>query len=75
MVIVRTLSVEGNIVRILCLPCGKEEEAFELTIDIENCEIFDHDKYDTYAHHAAYKMFEIYNETGTIPDSCMSAWC
>ena len=37
MVEARTLSIDGNIVKILCIPSGNENEAFELTIDIETC--------------------------------------
>ena len=75
MVEARTLSIDGNIVKILCIPSGNENEAFELTIDIENNIILDNIKNNQHAVHAAYKMFEIYNNTGAIPDSCVSAWC
>lgn len=75
MVEVRTLSINGNIVKILCIPSGNESEAFELTIDIENNIILDNIKNNPHVVHAAYKMFEIYNNTGIIPDSCISAWC
>lgn len=49
MVETRTLSIDGNIVKILCIPSGNESEAFELTIDIENNIILDDIKNNQHA--------------------------
>jgi hypothetical protein len=67
-----------------CLPEGIEEEqsplnegcSFYLELDLNKEEILSNSlkEMDSYASHAERKIYEIYKETGKIPESAVSMW-
>lgn len=79
MVGIKLISFENKIAEIKCFPEGKaNNNTFRLSLDIENQKIIRNslnEKGNAYAIHAAWKMFDIYESTGSLPDTAMSIWC
>ena len=76
MVDIKLLWFTNGKVCIKCVPDGIEEDTFELCLDVEKREIVSSTnlKYSNFATHAAWKVYETYEKTGTIPEKMFAAW-
>ena len=77
MVEIKLISFDNGIAVIDCYPEGKQEQVFQLKIDVKNKKVLHNPlkfKGSAYAIHAAWKMYDIYDETGTLPQSAVSIW-
>lgn len=78
MVKIELISFENNIATIICFPEGEENNKFFLKLDMEHQVIIENSlnkKGNSYAVHAAWKMYDIYKETGILPSSATTIWC
>lgn len=58
-----------------CLPELDENQAFDLEVDFENKKInFCSIKQNVYVAHAAWKVYDIFEETGKIPEKATAIW-
>ena len=66
-------SFKDGIADLHCLPNGKEENSFDIRLDVINKKLISSTKEkDNYMIHAIYKIYEIYDETNTIPKMAIS---
>jgi hypothetical protein len=78
MVKINLLSLKQNIATILCFPEGRKENQFTMVIDVQNQAIINNSlnkKGNAYAIHAAWKMYDEFLKTGTLPESATAIWC
>lgn len=77
MVEIRLINVDRNIAYFHCLPEFKENEAFDLEIDLEKEEIRSCSasaKLNVYVAHAVWKIYDLFEITGNIPERTSSVW-
>lgn len=75
MVEIRLINVDRNIAYFHCLPEFKENEAFDLEIDLEKEEIRSCSaKLNVYVAHAVWKIYDLFETTGNIPERTFSVW-
>ena len=76
MVDIKLLSLNKALALIECFPEGKEEDAFQLLLDLETRKIIKNslNEYNNYALHASHKIFDLYATTGSVPQTTTSIW-
>lgn len=75
MVEIRLINVDRNIAYFHCLPEFKENEAFDLEIDLEKEEIRScSTEPNVYVSHAVWKIYDLFETTGNIPKRTSSVW-
>lgn len=75
MVEIRLINVDRNIAYFHCLPEFKENEAFDLEIDLEKEEIKScSTEPNVYVAHAVWKIYDLFETTGAIPERTSSVW-
>lgn len=78
MVEIKLISFLNDIAKLECYPNGDKARVFILTVNVIDKRIIDcsiDTQYNSYVSHAAWKIFNEYKNTGTIPQTTVSVWC
>ena len=78
MVKTELVSFTDGIAKINCYPEGNKNDVFQLEIDVVKQIILNNTlkkKGNPYAIHVAWKMYDLYEENGTLPESTTVIWC
>lgn len=78
MVKTELISFYDGIAKVNCYPEGNTDKIFQLLLDVEKQKIISNtlnEKGNAYAIHAAWKMFDAYMTTGTLPETATVIWC
>lgn len=76
MVKIKFIKKNNETVYYHCLPEGKEDNSFDLGINLFNKEIVSNtlNKNNAYTAHAAWKILDIFEKTNNIPQEAVSVW-
>ena len=72
----KLIQFENDIATLHCLPQNKENDSFDIRVDVVQKKLLQNTLgyKNAYVVHAMYKIFEIFEETHSVPNEAVSMW-